>query len=181
MHDCWTSYFGLKVGGHQICTAHLLRELKYLVKLYQQRWTESFSGLLDGALELKKKMLAQEALHDSKLVQERKKLEEDLDRILEKHIDQEHKKLIAFKKRIIRYRNYLFPFLYHLKVPPDNNASERAIRTCKVKQKVSGLFRSQEGANAFAIIRSVIDTTIKNTKNVWEALAIIPTLAVVTE
>ena len=57
-------------------------------------------------------------------------------------------------------------------VPPDNNASESALRTFKVKQKVSGLFRSNEGAQTFAVIRSVIDTTIKNQKNVMEALAI---------
>ena len=80
------------------------------------------------------------------------------------------------KERIVRYRNYLFTFLYYRKVPPDNNASERAMRTYKVKQKVSGLFRSNEGAQAFAVIRSVIDTTIKNKKNVMKALAIIPNL-----
>ena len=78
----------------------------------------------------------------------------------------------------MRHRKHLFPFLYQKDIPPDNNASERAIRTYKVKQKVSGLFRSEDGAKAFAIIRSVIDTTIKNTKNVWEALAIIALLPV---
>jgi len=68
----------------------------------------------------------------------------------------------------------LFTFLYNHEVPPDNNASERAVRTFKVKQKVSGLFRSDEGANAFAIIRSIIDTTIKNAQNVMQALTLIP-------
>ena len=61
--------------------------------------------------------------------------------------------------------------------PPDNNASERAVRTFKVKQKVSGLFRSEEGVKAFAVIHSVIDTTIKNTQNVMQALALIPIMA----
>jgi hypothetical protein len=62
------------------------------------------------------------------------------------------------------------------KIPPDNNASERAVRTFKVKQKVSGLFRSQDGANAFTVIRSVIDTTLKNAQYVLQALAIIAVL-----
>ena len=93
-------------------------------------------------------------------------------------MNSQHKKLIVFKERIQKYRSYLFPFLYHSKVPPDNNASERAIRTYKVKQKVSGLFRTEQGAMAFAIIRSVIDTTIKNGKNVWEELALIPMMTV---
>jgi len=58
--------------------------------------------------------------------------------------------------------------------PPNNNASEGAVLTFKVKQKVPGLFRSEEGEKAFAVIRSVIDTTIKNTQNVMQALALIP-------
>jgi hypothetical protein len=49
-------------------------------------------------------------------------------------------------------------------VPPDNNGAERAIRNFKTKLKISGLFRSDEGAERFAVIRSIIDTTIKNNR-----------------
>ncbi len=69
-----------------------------------------------------------------------------------------------------KYKQYLFTFLYHYDVPPDNNVSERAVRTFKVKQKVSGLFRSQLGEQAFAVIRSIIDTAIKNSRNVYKKL-----------
>ncbi|MDR1121855.1 MAG: transposase [Dysgonamonadaceae bacterium] len=65
--------------------------------------------------------------------------------------------------------SFPFSFLYDWKILPDNNASERAVRTFKVKQKVSGLFCSTEGVNAFGVIRSVIDTIIKNTQNVLKA------------
>ncbi|MDO9276205.1 MAG: transposase, partial [Lutibacter sp.] len=58
-------------------------------------------------------------------------------------------------------------------VPPDNNASERAIRNVKVKQKISGQFKIEQAAQNFAKIRSVIDTTIKICQNVLEALVII--------
>jgi transposase len=171
VHDCYSSYFNVEVKGHQICVAHLLRELKYLGKLYSQQWTADFVKLLLRALELKKNLLADDY---KKPVRERTEIEEQVDLLLKQYISPEHKKLITFRDRIVRYRAYLFPFLYHSGVPPDNNASERAIRTYKVKQKVSGLFRSEDGANAFAIIRSVIDTAIKNTQNVWEALTIVP-------
>ncbi|MDR1223958.1 MAG: transposase [Tannerella sp.] len=57
-----------------------------------------------------------------------------------------------------------------------NNVSERAVKTFKVKQKVSGLFRSTEGAKAYAVIRSVIDTTLKNAQNVLVALMLIALL-----
>ncbi len=55
-------------------------------------------------------------------------------------------------------------------MPPDNNGSERAIRNAKVKMKVSWQFKSFEFAKHYAVIRSVIDTTIKNSQNVFDAL-----------
>jgi hypothetical protein len=70
-----------------------------------------------------------------------------------------------------RYRQHLFLFLHQWDVPTDNNGSERAVRTFKAKQKVSGLFRSMDGAQTFAVIRLVIDTTIKNGQNVFQTLA----------
>jgi transposase len=175
VHDCWSSYFGVTVKGHQICTAHLLRELKYLSKLYTQQWTVCFIALLLRALSLKKSLLAQDY---QKPVAERIELEAQLDALLNQNINPEHKKLVVFKERIVKYRNYLFPFLYNIEVPPDNNASERAMRTYKVKQKISGLFRSEDGAKDFAIIRSVIDTTIKNTQNVWDGLRVVALIPV---
>jgi transposase len=175
VHDCWPSYFSVDVQGHQICIAHLLRELKYIGKLYTQQWTVCFIALLLGALELKRNMRAEDYLKP--VVEQRTELEKQLGLLLQQDIDPEHKKLVVFKERMVRYQNYLFPFLYRLEVPPDNNASERAMRTYKVKQKVSGLFRSEEGAQAFDIIRSVIDTTIKNKQNLWEALTVVAKLS----
>ncbi|VAW13169.1 hypothetical protein MNBD_BACTEROID03-2705, partial [hydrothermal vent metagenome] len=73
-------------------------------------------------------------------------------------------------------RENLFPFLFVKDVPSDNNASERAIRNLKVKQKISGQFKTEKAAQNFAIIRSVIDTTIKNGMNVLEAMALLAKL-----
>ena len=58
-------------------------------------------------------------------------------------------------------------------MPGDNNASERAIRNVKVKQKISGQFKIEQAAQNFAQIRSVIDTIIKNGLNVLDGLALI--------
>ena len=58
---------------------------------------------------------------------------------------------------------------------PDNNGSERAIRNIKVKQKISGQFKTLQNANIFAVLRSVIDTTIKNGNNVLNTLKLIAT------
>ena len=66
-------------------------------------------------------------------------------------------------------------FLTKANVPSDNNGSERAIRNIKVKQKISGQFKSLDNANLFAILRSVLDTTIKSGNNVLNALHLIAT------
>ena len=168
--DCWPTYFAQDVAGHQLCTAHLLRELKYLSALYRNPWAGSFTNLLLDALQLKKTLAP--ADYSSSIVQ-RPKLEERLNLLLQEQLDPEHEKLVAFRNRIVKYRAHLFKFLYHCDVPPDNNGSERAVRTFKVKQKVSGLFRSSQGAQDFAILRSVIDTTLKNGQNVLNALKVI--------
>ncbi|RKX68244.1 hypothetical protein DRP43_06000 [candidate division TA06 bacterium] len=67
-------------------------------------------------------------------------------------------------------KNQVFNFLFYPDVPYDNNGSERAIRNLKVKQKVSGGFRSDRGAEIFAILRSVVDTIIKKGGNPSESI-----------
>ena len=84
--------------------------------------------------------------------------------------NKKYKKLNAFVKRITKLKKSVFVFLYHQNIPPDNNVSERAVRNIKVKQKISGQFKSQKGAERFAIIRSIIDTLTKNNLNVLGAL-----------
>ena len=81
--------------------------------------------------------------------------------------------MISFQKRITKYRDHVFTFLYHPDVPANNNASERAIRNVKVKQKISGQFKILSAAENFAILRSIIDTAIKNKQNVVGALSVI--------
>ncbi len=85
-------------------------------------------------------------------------------------------KIPAFWKRMIKHSEKVFTFLHHPNVPADNNGSERAIRNVKVKQKVSGQFKTEEGANRYAKFRSIIDTLNKQGKNIHEALVRIANL-----
>ncbi len=55
-------------------------------------------------------------------------------------------------------------------IPPDNNGSERAIRMAKVKQKVSGGYRSERGAERQALLLSVIETAKKQGLNILETI-----------
>ncbi len=104
---------------------------------------------------------------------QRTKIIQTLEYLLENPPDKTHKKLYTFYKRMSRERQHLLIFLFLEEVPPDNNASERAIRNVKVKQKISGQFKKQETAQNFAKIRSIIDTTIKNGMKVLESLTLI--------
>ena len=106
----------------------------------------------------------------------RKQIESRMKILLSYQLPDKHEEIVTFQKRMRKYRDYIFTFLYHPNVPPDNNSSERAIRNIKVKQKVSGQFKSPHGAFIFAVIRSVTDTIIKNNQNVVESLNTIANL-----
>ena len=120
------------------------------------------------ALELKKNMTGNDYQKPSEAVIQ---LNQQLDELLKVDYAKFHEKEQALIKRLLKHRKSIFTFLYHENVPPDNNASERAIRNVKVKTKISQ-FRNEEGkgADRYAKIRSVIDTTIKNGQDVYAAL-----------
>ncbi len=130
--------------------------------------------LLLQAIELKNQLQPNDYLNEDERV---KFLETQLDSLLKTDLDTKNKKVQAFIKRLNKNRQSIFTFLHHLKVPPDNNASERAIRNAKVKMKVSNQFKVYAGAQRFAVLRSVIDTTIKNSQNVLNSLSFLASLA----
>ncbi|MDR1203173.1 MAG: transposase [Tannerellaceae bacterium] len=158
-----------KAKAHQLCTAHLLRELLNFEKSLHDSWSVRMKELLYRAIALKHTVLAEDYQNPSEEVV---KLHEELDVLLSVDASGFHRKEQAFIKRLQKHRQRIFTFLLYPNVPPDNNDSERAIRNVKVKTKVSGRFRNAEGrgADRFARIRFVIDATIKNGQDVFSAL-----------
>jgi Transposase IS66 family len=65
------------------------------------------------------------------------------------------------QKRLIKHKDWIFTFMDYADVPPDNNSSERAIKAAKLKDKVSGGFRSVPGATRFAQLLSLTQTLRK--------------------
>jgi len=173
VHDCWKSHFQTDVHTHQLCTAHLLRELKYLEERYHHRWPVRFGKLILEGIKLKENLAPGDYYQP---VKERTALQNRLEKLLAYEIDEKLKKLVSFRNRMLKYKDYILTFLYHPKVPPDNNGSERAIRNVKVKQKISGQFKSWKGLENFMVLRSITDTALKNDQNVLRALKLIAKL-----
>jgi len=173
VHDCWKSHFETNVKTHQICIAHLLRELKFFEERYRSNWATSLKKLLHDALELKNNLSPPDF---NATIPQRTEIEKRLSDLLQIQIPLEMKEVCTFQNRMNNYKDYIFTFLYFHEVPPDNNGSERAIRNVKVKQKVSGQFKTQRGAVIYAIIRSVTDTCIKNGQNILAAFQTIAKL-----
>ena len=176
VHDCWRCYFKIPVWAHQICLAHLLREFNHVIECYKSKWATDFKQFLIDTIAFKK-TLSPEDYH--KTLFQRTLFEEQLDKLLQESIDKDFPIAVSLQKRLQKYRNHILTFLYYHHVPPDNNGSERAIRNIKVKQKISGQFKSFEGAENFAILRSIIDTAIKNNLNPLQSLVQINALHLV--
>ncbi len=77
------------------------------------------------------------------------------------------------QKRLIKHKDWIFTFMASPDVPPDNNSSERAIKAAKIKDKVSGGFRSALGANRFAQLLSLTQTLRKQTLPILATLTAI--------
>ncbi|MBC7388469.1 MAG: IS66 family transposase [Opitutaceae bacterium] len=172
VHDRYACHFNCEAQYHQICMAHLLRDLKYITQLYEGKceWAIQMKTLISEALELKRVMtLIQYDQPNDK----RSNLVTRLEHLLHSTLQEEHSKAKTLLKNLVKHQQSILNFLCHPQLPPDNNGSERAIRNIKVKQKISGQFKSEHGADCFATIRSIIDTTIKSGQNVLATLRLI--------
>ena len=164
--DCWASYFKTDAGSHQLCTAHLLRELTFLKERYKNNtWAERMSDLIVKSLDLRKADCITKSNVDE--------IMNTFMDLLNEQVNDDLDDLTTFRKRMVKYAAHVFYFLLHKDVPPDNNGSERAIRNFKIKLKISGFFKSIEGARGYAVIRSVIDTAIKNEQNPLQIIKLI--------
>jgi transposase len=157
--DRWAAQLKTFTKRNQICLPHLLRNIIYLEEAEKHDFATQFKRLIAEIFTIKKKQLLEKKPYDSTHTQAIE-LEKRINDLLIITIDKEkYPNTLTFQASMIKNRANLTTCLYYLDVPPDNNGSERAIRNIKVKQKVSGQFKS--GQNAFCVIRSVIDTLRK--------------------
>lgn len=184
VHDHWKPYFQYECD-HALCNAHHLRELRYLETQYGQPWAASMASLLR---DIKQAVDETKETADHLSASQLEAFEQQYDALLAEGLadnpDPPPPPAGAPKKKgrpkrspplnmLLRLRDFkpqVLAFMYDFRVPFDNNQAERDVRMVKVQQKVSGCFRTLEGAQRFGRIRGYISTARKNAQNVFDAI-----------
>jgi transposase len=185
VHDFWRPYFTIKGVAHALCNAHHLRELKALIDHEKEAWALAMHRFL------------RQACHAANLARQRNKklkprcvtwMSARYDRILAQgfafHESQPSFAVTGVRRGRVRRRighNLLLRlrdhkadalrFLIDTDVPFTNNQAERDIRMMKLRQKISGGFRTATGVQTFATLRTVLSTARKQGWNILETIA----------
>lgn len=179
VHDCWASYFTVGKGRHALCGAHLLRELAALIE-QGSGWAKSLHSYLLEAYKASR--------HGPLLAPERLYWRECYEQLCGQADEEERPPLVFFKAngqtgrakrskgrnlldRLILHQEAVLAFAFETGVPFTNNQAERDLRPVKVKQRVSGCFRSESGAGVYARISGFVSTMRKQGRNVVDELA----------
>ena len=165
VHDRFSSYFSYSCA-HSLCNAHILRDLIYVEETFDSSWAKEIRKLLIQAKKDKEQNPNLKAAYYSKIFDKYVNLIRPVIQNYDKKFKKTDEQRLAFG---LEKHKYLFlKFIKQPNVPFDNNQAERDLRMIKVKQKVSGCFRSETHAQYFARIRGYITTLKKNKQKVLE-------------
>lgn len=180
-HDCWKAYDKYENCLHSLCNAHFLRELNGIVENTELEFPQLIKNTLlemktlidtDDPVsnETKEALISRYISEISYGFEEELKENPPLLTKTGKRGRQKQSKAKNLLLRLNRIPEVLGFFIMPEIIPFDNNLAERDIRMVKVKQKVSGLHRSNQGAKQFCRIRGYISTISKNNLNIWDAI-----------
>jgi transposase len=183
IHDFWKSY--LKYDClHGLCNAHLLRELVFLHEQHHQVWAQA---MIEHLLAIKQAVATARAAQLQALPDtEKVPLLARYNRIVEEGYAENppaqppsaprrrgRRKQSKALNLLDRFRDHspsILAFLHDFAVPFDNNQAERDLRMMKVRQKISGTFRSIDALENFCRIRGYVSTARKNSHTALDAL-----------
>ena len=185
VHDHWQCYWPMAGVEHALCNAHRLRELQALVEFDKEDWARRLQRLLLRAWRVARMARERDIAVPARLLA---RLARGYDRLLVEamafHESQpplspprpgrrgapKRRKGHNLALRLHERKDATLRFLTDPQVPFTNNEAERDLRMMKLRQKISGGFRSRSGADDFAILRTIIATAQKQGRDVVKAL-----------
>jgi transposase len=184
VHDHWKPYYTFTNCTHAECNAHNMRILKGINENFGHIWATDMGSLLIEIKRevdsLKYKGATSMAESDIKAYDERYKIiiaqgkkedaEKGLVKISKKTGNPVKSDALRLLRKLEEYDVETLSFMYDFNIPFDNNLAERDIRMVKLRQKISGCFRSDTGGSLFCRIRSYISTCNKNGQDIMESL-----------
>jgi transposase len=183
VHDCWAPYWKYPDVVHALCCAHLLRELVGVEENHpEQNWATAFKKLLlamkaakekaigNGENELSRYYLDKFDRHYDQIIAQAYTKNPVTESTEKKRGRKKKGKVLSLVERLAAYKESICLFIKNIAVPFDNNQAERDIRMIKTKTKVSGCFRSLDGARDYLKIMSYVGTAKKQKLNAYEAI-----------
>jgi transposase len=182
VHDHWKPYFKLDCL-HALCNAHHRRELTFAYEQEGQVWAKNMLDLLDAILQAVRTQGGALTVDQAADYRDQYRIilaqaEQECPPPLEPEGTKRRGRIKRSQSRNLleRLRDYeqeTLRFMTDSDVPFTNNQGENDIRMTKLHQKISGCFRSQEGADFFCRIRSYLSTCRKNDVSATTALSLI--------
>ncbi len=173
-HETALYHFG---SGHAECNVHLERYLLKNTEETGNAWSHNLAMLLKGLNHARKVCMAggENSFSKEKLARYEGRYDQLLKEGEKQHqgtkgkiAGQEERKLL---NRLKKYKENHLLFLYDFEVPYSDNMSERDLRKCKNREKMSGGFRSMKGMAMYCSIMSVIETAKRRGLNVYHSIA----------
>lgn len=170
VHDCWSAQNNTVAGFHQLCHAHLLRDLNFCLETDKSRWAYKAKELLQSSQRARTRIWEDtfDPIVRAQVIAQYKKA---LTMLINENVSGRETKRL--QKRLKKHQEKIFHFFIRPDIPFHNNSSEQAIRNAKVKQKVSGCFRSEHGAKRHAILLSIIETCKKQGMDIFSSLQLL--------
>jgi hypothetical protein len=168
VHDCWASYLSYDHCSHGLCGSHILRKLTFIIESNDYQWAKQLKALLKEACakvtRSKRKRLTWK--NYARLQRQYRKIlkngASEMPPVLEKKSGRRGKVAKSdahnLHERLVKHKKAVLLFAKKSQVPFTNNWAERDLRMSKVKQKVSGCFRSEKYAKAYCRISSYLQT-----------------------
>jgi len=164
--DCYGPQMKAPSKKHQLCLAHQLRNLQAVVELHPKHfWAKHVQLILRYAIHLHNQRLQIPA---DVFLNRVERIEKCFTHLLKQNLDPPE--AATLQRRYLKYPHTIFTFLHHTDVSPTNNISERYLRPSVIHRKVSGGFRSNWGAKAYAALKSFLDSAALSGSSSFSAI-----------